>query len=92
MRPLRFSTWSMQRSLIGAVVLVVLGLAACGPPPYLQEDNETVLVDEEGDQIRLESIEKIVNNEDLTDQQKREELETLGITDDVLIDLLIGGV
>lgn len=91
MRPLRLSTWSMQRCLIGAVVLVVLGMAACGPP-YLQEDNETVLVDEEGNQIRLEGIEKIVNNEDLTDQQKREELEALGITDDVLIDLLIGGL
>jgi hypothetical protein len=68
-----------------------LSVIVC-PPPYLQDGNDIVLTDEEGNQIRLVQIERIVNDDDLTEEEKRQALEDLGITDDDLIDLLINSL
>ena len=78
MRPMRFPRW-----LGLAALLAWLGMAACAAP------YDDALVAENGDQIRLVSIERIVSDPDLTEEQKREALEGLGITDEDLIDLLI---
>lgn len=86
MRLLQMPKW------LGAVVASAwLSVIVC-PPPYLQEGNDIVLVDEDGNQIRLVQIERIVGDNELTEEEKRQALKDLGITNDELIDLLINGL
>lgn len=63
--------------------LLVAAAGACGPP------TENVLSDAEGQSIRLEGIDRILENDNLTEEEKRERLRGLGITDERLIDALI---
>ena len=62
----------------------LLALATGGCPP-----TENVVTDANGQSIRLTAIDRIVTNEDATDEQKRQGLRDLGITDEALIELLV---
>ena len=69
------------KTLAGVALFV---LAAGGCPPI-----ENVLSNAEGQSIRLSAIDDIVQNRNLTEEQKRQGLRDLGITDDALIELLL---
>ena len=65
----------------------ILALAAAGceaPVP-------NALVDGNGSQIRLSAITAILGDADLNEEQKRQALRDLGISDESLIDALIAG-
>jgi hypothetical protein len=66
------------------VGLIISADLACCTPPY-----RYVLVDEEGEQVRVVMIRKIITDEDLTDDEKRELLRDVGLTDELFIDSLI---
>ncbi len=80
------------RGLIGALIAVLLMAAGMGcGPPYLD-----VLVDESGQQIRASEVLAIITNDrdqdgepDLTEEEQRDSLRALGITDEHLIDALL---
>ena len=63
--------------------MLAMLVGACGPP------TENVLSDATGQSIRLEGIDRILSNNNLTEEEKREQLRGLGITDEDLIDALI---
>ena len=76
------------RSYAGAAVALISGImtlwiAGCGVP------TENVLVDCEGNSIRITALDQIYNNEDMTDEEKRQALRDMCITDEALIDLLL---
>jgi len=71
------------KALVGVALLV---LAAGGCPP-----TENVVSNAQGQSIRLTAIDRIVQNNDLSEEQKRQGLRDLGITDDELIELLLRG-
>jgi|GEM_PF-1209397 len=62
----------------------LFALLAGGCPP-----TENVVTDPSGQSIRLTSIDRIVTNPDLSEEQKRQGLRDLGITDEELIDFLL---
>jgi len=66
--------------LAGAWALVSLG---CGPP------SENTLADAGGNAIRLTAITRITSDDTLTDSEMREQLRSIGIQDEVLIELLL---
>jgi len=70
--------------LIGAMLMIALaaGLYGCAPPYQF-------VLEDDGQQIRLATIDQIVSDQSLTEDRKREELRELGIEDEELIDLLI---
>jgi hypothetical protein len=65
--------------------LAAVAMMGCQPPL------PDVLVDENGNTIRLSSITPVLANDDLSDDQKRQALRDLGITDEELIDALLSG-
>jgi hypothetical protein len=65
------------------MVLGVTGTGCKGPP------FNDVLVDSNGEQIRSPEIQRIFDNPDLTEEEQRQALRDLGITDESLIDLLV---
>jgi hypothetical protein len=75
--------------ILGTIVRVVLltGLAGCGSGAPTTFPNQ--LLDNEEQPILLDDIETIVNDTDLTDDEKREQLRELGIEDEELIDALL---
>jgi len=66
---------------VGVCCLVGVG---CGPT-----FDDMVINEESGEQVRLVLIDRIVNNTDLNEEQKRQQLRDAGVTDPDLIDLLI---
>jgi len=76
----RWTSW--LRAFTGVGLFAVL---AGGCPP-----TENVLTnDANGSSIRLSEIDAITTDENLTDEQKRESLRNLGITDATLIEQLV---
>ncbi|HOB76307.1 MAG TPA: hypothetical protein PKG54_17490 [Phycisphaerae bacterium] len=75
------------------VGLKLAGLALClaGWVPGCQPPAHNVIMGVNGP-IRLEAITRILDNPELTEDQKRQELRNLGITDEDLIDVLIRGL
>ena len=72
------------RLIGGAMVFCVFwGMPAC------TGDFSNVLTNANGDAIRLEAIESIVQDSELTTEEKREALRDLGITDEDYIDLVV---
>ena len=69
---------------VGLVLgLGLVGLAAgCGA-------TFASLTNDSGEEIRLTAITRITNDSTLTDEQKREALRDLGITDEDLLDMLV---
>ena len=65
--------------------LMVVGVTGTGCGlPY-----NDVLIDSNGEQIRSPQIQSIFDNPDLTEDEQRQALRDLGITDESLIDLLV---
>jgi len=75
--------------VLGTIVRAVLlaGLAGCGSGAPTTFPNQ--LVDAAGQPIVLDDVETIVNNTDLSDDEKREQLRELGIEDEELINALL---
>ena len=69
------------------VALLLTGLAGCGSGAPTTFPNQ--LVGADGQPIVLDDVEAIVNDTDLTDDEKRNQLRELGIEDEELIDLLL---
>jgi len=76
--------------ILGTIVRVVLlaGLAGCGSGATITTFPNQ-LVGTDGQLIVLDDVETIVNDTDLTDDEKREHLRELGIEDEELIDILL---
>ena len=76
----------MKRSLITVVLAGCVTLAglAC-QPPY-----NYVLIGSNGQPIRQSQIDSIVQDSTMTTEQKRQALIDLGITDEGLINVLLG--
>jgi hypothetical protein len=66
---------------------VLAALASCGAPPAIDYPN--VIRTPEGRPIVLENISAIVDDPDLSDDEKREALRELGIEDEELIDAFL---
>jgi hypothetical protein len=75
--------------ILGTIVRAVLlaGLAGCGSGATTTFPNQ--LLDADGQPIVLDDVETIVNDTDLTDDEKRQQLRELGIEDEELIDALL---
>jgi len=72
-----------RKILLGLSALSLALTSGCFPP------FNDVIVGENGEQIRLVLLSTIVDNPDLLEEEKRQQIRDLGITDEVLIDLLI---
>ena len=80
---LRGAIFRIGRGLGVGLLLAVAGtLGGCGPP------TQNVLTGSNGESIRLSVIQQIVTNSEFTNEQKRQELAKLGITDPDMIELL----
>lgn len=55
----------------------------CGPP------FNDVLINEQGETVRVEGVQRILNDNELTEEQKRDALVRYGITDEALLDALL---
>ena len=73
------------RSLVLAVALS--GMAGCGSGAPTTFPHQLLAAD--GHAILLDDVKVIVNNTDLTDDDKRAQLRELGIEDEELIDALL---
>lgn len=71
--------------LAGLAVGVAGLVSGCQPPL------QNVIVGVNGP-VRLDAVMQILEDDDLTEDQKRQELRNLGITDEDLIDVLIRGL
>lgn len=67
---------------------LLLTIAGCGTL-VVDTDYPNRLVDAAGRTIFLDDVEAIVNNPELTDDQRREQLRALGLQDEELIDALL---
>ncbi len=85
----RLLSRSGQRRMIHGLAGLLLGLAALSSgcqAPY------TGLIQGENGPVRLSEITAITQDTNLTDDQKRQALEQLGITDPNMVDVLIRGL
>lgn len=57
--------------------------AGCAPP------FNDVLVNESGEQIRSEAVQRILDDDTMTDEEKRDALQRYGIMDEALLDALL---
>lgn len=71
--------------LVRALLATALTAACACAPTVLPH----TLVDANGDPISMEEIENITSDTSLSDDEQREQLRELGITDESLIDLLV---
>lgn len=69
-----------------ALMMAATLIGACGTPTT---DFPNRLIGTEGEEIVLDDIEAIVDDTELTDDEKREQLRALGIEDELLIDALL---
>ncbi len=76
--------------ILGTIVRAVLlaGLAGCGSGATTTTFSNQLL-DTDGQPVVLDDVEAIVNDTDLTDDEKRVQLRELGIEDEELIDALL---
>ena len=72
-------------TILRAVLLA--GVAGCGSGAQTIFPNQ--LLDADGQPIVLDDVETIVNDSDLTDDEKRQQLRELGIEDEEVIDALL---
>ncbi len=77
--------WGRGLGWAGLVLCLAGFLPGCHPPA------QNVIVGANGP-IRLEAITRILDDPDLTEDEKRQDLRDLGITDEELIDVLIRGL
>jgi hypothetical protein len=73
--------------LAGSIALaaaLALGGGGCTPP-----SSEKVLTDSEGNPIRLDQVFEIINDDELSEAEKRSQLQELGITDTALVDFFL---
>lgn len=63
--------------------LLTAGLVGCPEPPF------NILVDSNGNPIRIDQITTITSDTTTTTAEKRQALRDLGITDESLIDILL---
>jgi len=70
---------------VGGLLAAGLSAAVAGCLPL----TGNVLVNDAGEAIRLGDIFAITGDDTLTDAEKREQLEILGVTDDDLLDLFL---
>jgi CO/xanthine dehydrogenase FAD-binding subunit len=80
MRKQRLSAGSLVLSL-AAVLTTAIGCQ----PAY-----RNALIGADGTPIRLEAVQAILGNGQLTEDEKRQALRDIGITDEALIDVLLG--
>lgn len=78
---MRSGRW-LHRGLIGAAAWAALTGACGGPYP-------NAITGEDGQAIRAADIRAILDDPDLTDAQRREQLQALGITDEDLLNLFV---
>ena len=67
-----------------AAAVAVMALAGCGWPP-----TENVIVDCSGQSVRLSTIDAIKSDTTTTDEEKRQQLIDMCITDEQVIDVLL---
>ena len=77
----------MRRPSAIVGVLLLAGLAGCGSGAPATFPNQLLAAD--GHAILLDDVKAVVNNNDLTDDDKRAQLRDLGIHDEKLIDALL---
>lgn len=75
---------SVQIACVGLVAAGLVG--ACGGAATEYPNR---MIGANGEEIVLDDIEAIIDDDELTDDQKREELRSLGIGDELLIDALL---
>ena len=73
--------WRDRVAGAGLLAGLLVGLIGCGPP------TENVVVDQNGNSIRLTDVKPIVTG-NLTDDEKREALRQMGLSD-ALIDVVL---
>ena len=71
------------------VAIGLAGLLCCNCGTNLATPYSNRLYGADGQSFVLEDIQAVVNNQHLTDDQKRSELRNLGIEDEDLIDALL---
>jgi hypothetical protein len=64
-----------------------IALCGCGSPP--QTDFPNALTGPDGEVILFDDVSSIINDADLSDDEKRDALRALGLEDEKLIDALI---
>ena len=74
--------WRDRVAGAGLLAGLLIGLVGCGPPV------ENVVVDQNGNSIRISDIGPIATSTELTTDQKREALRALGLQD-ALIDVVL---
>ena len=72
-----------------AIVIAVVGLACSGCGTGIGREFPNRLISGEGQLIVLEDIEAVVDDPDLSDDEKRSRLEELGIQDVDLLEALL---
>ncbi len=77
------------RLLRSILVLAAIILAGCGAPATTEYPD--ALIGPDGQPILLDDVDAIVDDDDLSDVEKREQLRELGIEDEKLIDALLLG-
>ena len=85
--PQRRRKWRDRVAGAGLLAGLFVGLVGCGPP------TENVVADQNGTSIRASDIGLIMTNDKFTDEQKRDSLKTLGLSDtliDVIMSLGVG--
>ncbi len=82
-RGVRGRTLKLAGSLTLAGMLALVG-AGCPLP-----SSEKVLTDSEGNPIRLDQVFEIVDDDELTEAEKRAQIQELGITDTALVDFFL---
>ena len=70
-------------------VLLLVGSAGCGCGSGAATSFPNQLISADGRPILLDDIEAVVNNNDLSDDEKRSQLRELGVEDEELIDALL---
>ncbi len=75
--------------MLGTLRIGLAALFACGCGTAVTTEFPSRLVGAEGQEIILEDVTAIINEPDLTDDQRRSQLRELGIEDEALIEALL---
>lgn len=92
----RLPAGKVDRAWIARVVLILtfallFATAGCDVVVFEQTEFPDALVDEDGDAVLLDDVAAIINDPALDDTAKRDALRELGIEDEDLIDVFLGG-
>ena len=77
----------MRRIAVNLLVLAAVAIGGCGA--VVMTDYPERLIGADGQEFFLEDLEEIANNQNLTDEEKREQFRELGIQDEGLIEALL---